>query len=147
MTTAAPAVSSGRFTVTHRLEVPAAPPAIWALLSDVTSWRRWNAGIETVALEGPFATGTWFTMKPPGQEPMRSRLLEVRPGEGFVDETQLGELVVRVGHRLERTERGSMVTYVLEAEGPGAEEAGPAIASDFPEVLQALSAATRETVR
>jgi uncharacterized protein YndB with AHSA1/START domain len=125
----------------HTLEVPASPEALWSLLRDVAGWPAWNGGVERIELEGPFADGTWFTMKAPGQEAFRSQLLEVRENERFVDETQVGDLVVRVTHRLERLgERRTRVVYAVEAVGPDASEVGPTISSDFPQVLEALSA-------
>ena len=33
-------------------------------------WKTWNAGIEHIDIDGPFAAGTWFTMKPPGEDPL-----------------------------------------------------------------------------
>jgi carbon monoxide dehydrogenase subunit G len=124
----------------HSIEITAAPQAIWAAFRDVASWKRWNAGVEDVALEGPFAAGTWFTMKPAGQDALRSRLVEVRENERFVDETAVGDLVVTVAHRIEALPSGlTRVTYAVEAKGPGAEEVGPMVSSDFPEVLASLS--------
>ncbi len=129
------------FRTEHQIEIKAAPEAIWAVFRDVAGWSRWNAGVEHIALEGPFATGTWFTMKPTGQDELRSRLIDVRDNQRFVDETRVGDLSVTVEHRIEGRGAGaSLVTYVLQAMGPGAEEIGPAIASDFPEVLQGLAA-------
>ena len=125
----------------HRLQTNAAPERIWALFQDVPGWKRWNAGIEQIELEGPFATGTWFSMTPPGQEVLRSQLIDVRDGEHFVDETRVGDLRVTVTHRIERVAADvTRVVYAVEAEGPGAAEIGPAVAADFPEVLAALAA-------
>jgi uncharacterized protein YndB with AHSA1/START domain len=127
------------FTIEHTTETAASREAIWALFRDTARWSEWNAGVESIHLEGPFAEGTWFTMKTPEQpEPLRSRLLEVRDNERFVDETRVGDLVVRVAHRLERAGSKTRITYSLAAEGPGASQIGPAIAADFPEVLAAL---------
>jgi hypothetical protein len=106
----------------------------------VGSWTQWNAGIERVELEGPFASGTWFTMQSPGQDPMRSRFLEVEKNRGFVDETRAGDLVVRVAHRLEAATPGrTRIVYSVTATGPRAAEIGPAVSSDFPQVLAALA--------
>jgi hypothetical protein len=125
----------------HRIRTSAAPERIWALFQDVAGWKRWNAGIEQIELEGPFVTGAWFSMTPSGQEALRAQLVEVRPGEGFVDETRIGELVVTVTHRIERlAPELTGVVYAVEAKGPGAAEIGPAVAADFPEVLAALVA-------
>ena len=124
----------------HSIETTATPEAIWGLFRDVPGWTAWNAGIERVELDGPFAEGTWFTMKPPGQDAFVSTLVEVRENERFVDETRVGDLVVKVAHRIERLDaRRVRVTYAIDAKGPGAAEIGPAIAADFPDVLRALT--------
>ena len=138
-TTPSTATPVDRFQVEHSAHAAAAPADVWVHLRDTARWSEWNAGVQSIEIEGPFATGTWFTMKTPdGPEPLRSRLLEVRDGERFVDETRVGDLVVRVAHRLERAVAGTRIVYALEAEGPGASEIGPAIAADFPQVLAAL---------
>jgi hypothetical protein len=125
----------------YSVETEAEPAAIWALFRDVEGWKQWNSGIETIELEGPFAAGTWFTMKPPGSEPLRSRLVEVRENECFVDETRVDDLRVTVAHRLvPLSGQRTRVTYAVEATGPGAREIGPMIAADFPEVLSSLAA-------
>lgn len=129
----------------YSIEASAEPERIWALFRDVASWKQWNAGIETIELEGPFATGTWFTMKPPGQDPLRSRLLDVRENELFVDETRVGDLRVTVAHRLVRLGAGrTRIVYAVEAMGPGAAEIGPMVAADFPDVLASLAARLAE---
>ena len=124
------------------IETAASPEAVWALFRDVQGWPRWNAGIETIALEGPFAAGTSFLMKPPGQDALRSTLTEVRENECFVDETQIGDLVITVEHRIEPLSPSrTRITYCVDARGSGAAEIGPMVSADFPEVLAALVAA------
>lgn len=123
----------------HSIETSASPAAIWALFRDAAGWQKWNAGVERVELEGPFASGTWFTMKTPGQDAFRSQLKEVRENELFVDETCVGELVVTVAHRIEPIGAARVrIVYAIQAEGAEAGEIGPAIASDFPDVLASL---------
>lgn len=129
----------------YSIEASVGPERIWALFRDVASWKQWNAGIEAIELEGPFATGTWFTMKPPGQDPLRSRLLDVRENECFVDETRVGGLCVTVTHRLVRLGADrTRIVYAVEATGPGAAEIGPMVAADFPDVLASLAARVAE---
>jgi hypothetical protein len=131
--------------IEHSIETAASPEAVWGIFRDVSGWKRWNAGIERIHLEGPFADGSWLEMKPPGQDAFRSKLVEVRENESFVDETRIGDLVVAVAHRIEALgTRGTRVTYAVEATGPGASDIGPAVASDFPEVLAALAAIAAE---
>lgn len=123
----------------HSTETTASPERIWALFRDVPGWKTWNAGIEEISLEGPFASGTWMTMRPPGQDPLRTQLIEVREGACFVDETRLGDLVVTVTHRIEQVATGrTRIVYAVDAAGPDADQVGPAVAGDFPQVLAAL---------
>jgi hypothetical protein len=93
--------SSPSFTYTHTVEADLTADAIWALYEDVSTWTEWDAQAEWVTRDGPFVAGTTGTMKFKGQEPLEYRLAKVEPGREFVDETPVGELVVRVLHVLE----------------------------------------------
>ncbi len=125
----------------YSIETRASAEVLWSLFRNVSGWKHWNAGIESIELDGPFADGTWFTMKPPGQEALRSQLIDVRQNEGFVDETRMGDLLVQVAHRIQRIGPDrTRVVYSIEASGTDAPEIGAAISSDFPEVLAALAA-------
>jgi len=126
----------------YSIETTATPEAIWRLFSEVPGWKHWNAGIEEIQITGPFAAGTEFHMKPPGQETLTSRLVEVRVNEVFVDETRIEDLTVRVTHRIETLPGSSRtrIVYAAEAIGPGCEEVGPLVSADFPEVLKNLVA-------
>ena len=125
--------------VEHSVETTASAQAIWRLFSDVPGWKRWNPGIQAIQISGPFAVGTTFQMTLPSGDVITSVLREVRPNEAFVDETEVGDLLVRVSHRIESLAQGHRrIVYDLKAIGPGAAEMGPAIASDFPDVLRAL---------
>ena len=127
---------------------PAPVAAVWRRFEDVEGWTTWNAGIESISMQGPFADGTEFVMKTPGQEAFTSRLLNVEPGVRFEDETVVGDVCVRVDHRVERA--GGLqtrITYTATVTGPGAEEIGLAVTDDFPAVLQALAEVARADAR
>ena len=128
----------------YRLETSAAPEALWRHWADMASWPQWNDGIETITVDGPFEVGTVFTMTPPGGEPIRMRLTEIKPGESFTDEMDAGDFVVRTEHRLEAAAAGqTSVVYRTEITGAAAGQAGPElgpqITADFPEVVAALA--------
>jgi hypothetical protein len=128
------------WSIKHSIETTASAEAIWHLLSDVAGWKTWNAGVKDVQIDGPFATGTRFQMTLPTGETFSSLLREVQPRVKFSDETQVDDLLVRVSHEIESLSGNCRrVTYALEAIGPMAAEVGPGIASDFPQVLQALA--------
>ncbi|MGY0570510.1 SRPBCC family protein [Bradyrhizobium sp. RDM12] len=124
----------------YAIETSATAETIWSIFRDVPGWKTWNAGIEQIDIDGPFAAGTWFTMTPPGEQALRSRLIEVRENACFIDETRVGDLVVRVAHRIEPLGSArTRVVYAVDARGPQASEIGPAVASDFPDVLASLA--------
>jgi hypothetical protein len=108
------------------------------------TWPQWNDGIETIDVEGPFEIGTTFTMTPPGDEPIRMRLVEIEPGRSFTDEMDAGDFVVRTEHRLESAGAGlTRIIYRTEITGEKADQVGPQlgpeITADFPDVLAALA--------
>jgi len=110
----------------------------------MAAWPQWNDGIETIDVEGPFAVGTTFTMTPPGDEPIRMRLVEIEPGTSFTDEMDAGDFVVRTEHRLEAVAGGlTRIVYRTQITGEAAgrvgPELGPQITADFPEVVAALA--------
>src|SRR5579859_2115665 len=107
----------------HSVETTASPQALWARWSDMAGWPHWNDGIERIEIDGPFTVGTTFTMTPPGDEPVRLRLVEIVPGQLFTDEMDGGDFVVRTAHRLESLESGgTRVVYRTEITGPARSE-------------------------
>src|SRR3954453_1130865 len=140
-------MSSSAFPYTHTIETDVPAEAIWSLYEDVTTWPSWDAGAERVTRDGPFETGTTGTMKLDGQEPLHYRLAKVEPLREFVDETPVGDLVVRVSHLLEPQDESRLrVTYSVQIEGPTdqAQEIGPMITADFPDTMASLIAMARE---
>jgi hypothetical protein len=138
---------SSSFTFTHTVEADVTAEAVWSLYADVATWPSWDADAELITRDGPFAAGTTGTMKFAGQEPLRYRLTHVEPLREFVDETPLGELVVRVSHLLEPQPSGRVrITYSAEIDGPEnqAQEIGPMITADFPDTMASLIALARE---
>lgn len=127
------------------VETTAAAEDIWALWADVATWPTWNAGVERIELDGPFATGSTIVMTPTGDDPVELRIVEAAEPTLFVDEADGGDFVVRTTHRIEGLDAGrNRVVYRMEISGAAADEAGPQIgpeiSGDFPQVLAALVA-------
>jgi len=138
------------WTTEYSIETKATRAAIWRLWSDVASWPDWNDDIERIAISGPFVVGSTISMKPIGQETVELRLAEVSEPDLFVDEADIGEVIVRTIHRIGSAEGDRRrVTYRMEITGAAADQLGPVvgpeISSDFPETLAGLvDRATRE---
>ena len=133
------------WTYEHEQETDAAPEAIWELWANVDGWGLWNPGIESVAIDGPFESGSVITMVPPGEEAVRLRLTEVVTGRSFVDEASFGGVLIRTEHHLEQSPGGRRrVVYRLSVTGPQAETLGPVvgpqITADFPDTVASLIA-------
>lgn len=121
------------------IETSASPAHVWEFFSNVAGWKDWNAGIESIEIHGPFEKGTSFTMQPPGEDTFTSTLIEVKPGENFTDETVVEETRIVVSHELAALPSGqTKIIYRTEITGPGADQFGPMVTSDFPDVLAAL---------
>jgi uncharacterized protein YndB with AHSA1/START domain len=128
----------------HSIDTAATPAAVWRLWADVSSWPAWNGDIEHIEIDGPFAAGSRISMTPIGQDPVDLRIAEAVEPEMFVDEADMGEIVVRTFHRVEPlVDGGARITYRMEITGPAADrlgpEIGPAISGDFPDVLKRLA--------
>ena len=139
------------WTQEHSIMTKAPIEAVRALFEDVAGWPEWNAGIEWIRLDGPFAVGTKGTMKVPGQEPLPFRLIAVGP-TGFEDATDVPDagIVVRVLHSIETIDGSAVrITYRATIDGPAADQVGPVvgpqITADFPAVLTALAARAEAT--
>ena len=135
---------SAAWVAEHSIETTADPEAVWREWVDVARWPEWNGDIERIDVDGPFRAGTRITMTPAGQDPVELRIAETAAPELFVDEADLGEIVVRTTHRAERlADARTRITYRMEISGPAAEtlgpELGPQISGDFPQVLAALA--------
>ena len=127
------------------VETTASAEDVWALWADVAGWPRWNADIEQIELDGPFAVGSTIVMTPAGDEPVELRIAEAVEPTLFVDEADGGDFVVRTTHLVEPLETGrNRVVYRMEIAGPAGDmigpQIGPQISGDFPQVLAALAA-------
>jgi len=127
------------WTHEESIEIRATAAHIWELFADVAGWKAWNAGIDRIELHGAFATGSTFTMQPPGADAFVSTLIDVHAYEGFTDETVIDDTRVIVEHRIHPMASGDVrVTYSTRITGPSAEAFGPMVTGDFGEVLQGL---------
>ena len=128
----------------HTHETTATPQRVWRLWADVEQWPSWNPDIEEIELSGPFAPGSRIVMTPSGQEPIELEIAEAKEPQLFVERADLGQIVVRTTHRVERLDDElARITYRMEITGPQADtlgpEVGPQISGDFPETLAALA--------
>jgi hypothetical protein len=116
----------------------AAPAAVWALWSDVTTWSTWDPAVERVTLDGAFAVGTAGTMTLRGDIEAPFTLELVAPEARYLDQLTIGDLVIRIDHVLRAIAGGTEVTVTTTIDGPGADDIGPMVTADAPVALEAL---------
>ena len=61
---------------------------LWSIWSDVDAWHTWQPELDYAKLEGAFAAGSTFRLKPKGGPRVRIELLTVEPNRRFVDLTR-----------------------------------------------------------
>ena len=131
---------------THEYEAttPASPHNVWQVLSDFDEWSSWDTSMEWVRLDGPFEVGSPVVMKPIGQDPITSSIVDIVPDQRYAVETVFGGVTLRFSHTLHPDTAGTRVVHRLEITGAAADEIGPelgpAITEDFPEAMAGLLA-------
>ncbi len=134
------------FKFEHTIETVVSAKALWALYSDVSTWKRWDAGIEAVTLNGPFAEGTSGTLTPRGQNPLIFKLVEVREGERFTNETEMPEagVILHFIHTLQPINGKTRISHQVMITGLAADvlgpQMGPVLTRGIPETMQSLVA-------
>lgn len=128
----------------------AAPERVFDVLAEPERWPEWNAGVQRLELQGPFAAGTRAVMVLPDETALPFTFTWVEANAGFEDLTEVPDagVSVRVRHELTPTaEGGTRITYRCEVDGPAevAAEVGAAVSEDFGEVIAALAARAERT--
>ncbi|WP_250280584.1 MULTISPECIES: SRPBCC family protein [unclassified Frankia] len=128
----------------HSATAEVTAEAVWKLYVDTASWSIWDTGIVGLALDGPFVPGTTGKLTPKGQDPVIITLVEVEENRSFIDEANLGGIVLRAIHRLEPLADGrTRITHRIEITGPAADtlgpQIGPAVTAGVPETIATLA--------
>ena len=58
---------------------------IWQLWADVNNWPTWQGDLDYCKLEGAFAVGSHFMLKPKGIKAFKIELTEIEEGRKFTD--------------------------------------------------------------
>lgn len=132
------------WTTEETAETAAPRTIVWEAVRDLHTGELTHPGADSFDLHGPFAIGTELTVTPEGQEPIRSRIVELEPGRRYPDLTEFGDVRLTFRYDLDDQEGGTVVRYSLTIDGADADavgpELGPQISADFPEALAALLA-------
>ncbi|KQR53387.1 polyketide cyclase [Leifsonia sp. Leaf336] len=132
------------WTTEEVAETTASRSAVWEAVRDLHTGDLTYPGADRFELHGPFEVGTELTVTPEGQEPIRSRIVELSAGRAYADLTEFGEVQLTFRYDLDDREEGTVVRYSLTIDGADSDtvgpELGPQISADFPASLAALLA-------
>ena len=113
--------------------------------------RPLGPGTDTFELDGPLAVGTDLSVTTEDGRTFAAQVVELVEGEVYADRAPLDGLELAFRHILRPDGVGTEVTYALQIDGPGVDQAGPElgpqIAADFPTAVDALIAAATAGVR
>lgn len=73
----------------HTLLTDAPPETIWAIWTDVPGWYRWDDGLKTAELAGPFAVGTRGRLIPDKGPKADFVITDLVPGHSYTFRTKL----------------------------------------------------------
>jgi hypothetical protein len=61
---------------------------VWQVWTDVNQWHTWQPDIEHARLDGAFAVGNTFVLKPKGGPKVNIEIIEAEPNRQFTDLTR-----------------------------------------------------------
>jgi uncharacterized protein YndB with AHSA1/START domain len=91
---------------------------VWAVWTDVNQWHTWQPDIERATLDGPFAVGNTFTLKPTGTSPVTIELVTVEPGVRFTDLTRFPGARMYGDHEFVPAGDALEIRTTMRVEGP-----------------------------
>ena len=124
----------------------ATPERVWAIWSDVSTWKDWNSNVASMEIQGPFRKGTSLVMHTRAGRTHQMELTEVEAGRSFDLKTAVipGTNFTFVCG-VKPADGGSEISQGIRVGGPLGALFGPLIgdrvASTFTELLDGLAGA------
>lgn len=91
---------------------------VWAIWTDVNNWPSWHGDLDYCKLEGDFAVGSFFMLKPKGAPAVKITLTEIIEGREFTDCTRFVGAKMYDTHRMKETKEGLCLSNKLVITGP-----------------------------
>lgn len=102
-----------------KMEIPAPPPLVWSVMSDVERWPEWTASISRVILlsPGPLQVGHSVRIHQPELPAAVWRVTEFTPGTSFTWISAAPGVRITARHTVEAMGNGSRVDLSIHYEG------------------------------
>lgn len=81
----------------HEIVTTASPAVLWSAWTDVENWKRWDIGLQSAMLDGPFRLGAKGELISDDGNKAKFEIAELIPDSAYTFKTQIpfGYLVVR----------------------------------------------------
>jgi hypothetical protein len=90
---------------------------VWKIWMDINNWPKWHSDLESCKLEGSFAVGNHFMLKPKGMGAVKILLTQIDEGRSFTDCTKFPGASMYDLHELEDTPAGLVMKNTLMVKG------------------------------
>lgn len=91
---------------------------VWCHWIDINKWPEWHNDLDGCNLNGEFAVGNSFTLKPKGMKPVKIKITKLIEGESFTDCTRFWGAKMFDTHTVVSTGQGVEINNVLTMTGP-----------------------------
>jgi hypothetical protein len=91
---------------------------IWRIWTDINNWTTWHDDLDYCKIEGDFAVGNHFMLKPEGAPAVKIMLTQINKGYSFTDCTTFFGAKMYDTHSMMETENGLELTNTLIVKGP-----------------------------
>lgn len=102
----------------HTIETDASPEAVWQVWVDVNNWPQWDEALEWCKLEGDFAKGSVYSLKPEGGPEVKATITECEPLKRFSDVTSLPLAKMSFSHEMVPLNGRYRLTHQVRIWGP-----------------------------
>lgn len=91
---------------------------IWQLWTDIENWPKWHGDLDYCKMNGPFAVGNYFMLKPKSMKAVKIDLISVDEGHAFTDCTTFLGAKMYDTHAMQETPEGLLLSNTLVVKGP-----------------------------
>jgi hypothetical protein len=91
---------------------------LWRVFVDVNRWHIWDGDLDYARLEGEFAVGNSFLLKPKGGPKVKIQLVEVVPNRTFTDRTKFPLAEMFGQHDFVEADDGVEIKTTIRLRGP-----------------------------
>jgi hypothetical protein len=90
---------------------------IWRLWADINNYTQWHDDLDYCKLDGEFAVGNYFMLKPKGAPAVKIEIIELIENRKFTDCTYFWGAKMYDIHELEETQDGLRITSTIQVTG------------------------------